>query len=86
MVVTGLELAVTAVVVAGLRVLPAIVTGVVVAMVMTVVMVGLTCMVMVVAGRVVGAVARLHGTGGPERDRNRGSEPCQPLSVADLHL
>ena len=45
MVVTGLELAVTAVVVAGLRVLPAIVTGVVVAMVMTVVMVVLTCMV-----------------------------------------
>ena len=77
--------------------LPAIVTGLVVpgaivvapaavAMVMTVVMVVLTGVVMVMAGRVVGAVARLHGTGGPERDRDRGSEPCQPLSVADLHL
>lgn len=102
MVVAGLDLAVPAVVVAGLDGAAAIVTGLVmpdsapaaivvtpatVAVVMAVMMAILTGVVMVVmAGRIVGPVTRLHGPGGPEPDPNRGSDPCQLCCDAESHL
>jgi len=83
-IVTGLELAAAAVVIARLGV-PATVTLAVMAVVMTV-LAGVMVMMVAMAGRIVGAVARLRDGDRADANRERRAQGRQLPTDCELHL